>query len=161
MRVFHIYMIQRKIRWKFYPALYLCVQYESIFRSNEKCWPFFGVKFYPFFGVKFYPFFLQIIVANCWTESPLIKMFLPTSSPTTRTPSVKDFFLKFFCLKLFLFFVKIDVRSFDIVENLCTRQFDYRLIKCIFLVQFLSLEFIKFTSRTALLSSQIVLDIIK
>ena len=135
------------------------VQYESIFRSNEKVDPF-GVKFDPFWGVKFYPFFLQIIVANCWTESPLIKMFLPTSSPTTRTPSVKDFFSQnFFRLKLFLFCQNWCSKLWHCGKSLHTRQFDYRLIKCIFLVQFLSLEFIKFTSRTALFSSQIVLDI--
>ena len=82
------------------------VQYESIFRSNEKVDPF-GVQFDPFLGVKFDPFFLQIIVANCWTESPLIKMFLPTSSPTTRTPSVKDFFTKFLSSKTFSFLSKL------------------------------------------------------
>jgi hypothetical protein len=81
------------------------VQYESIFRSNEKVDPF-GVQFDPFLGVKFDPFFLQIIVANCWTESPLIKMFLPTSSPTSRTPSVKDF-LKFLSSKTFSFLSKL------------------------------------------------------
>jgi len=118
MRVFHIYRIQRKIRWKFYPALNLCLFNTSQFSDQMKNLTLFGLNL-TLFGVKFNPFFLQIIVANCWTESPLIKMFLPTSSPTTRTPSVKDFFTKFLLSKTFSFFVKIDVRSFDIVENLC------------------------------------------
>ena len=160
MRVFHIYRIQRKIRWKFYPALNLCLFNTSQFSDQMKKLTLFWGLNLTLFGVKFNHFFLQIIVANCWTESPLIKMFLPTSSPTTRTPSVKDFFLQnFFRLKLFLFCQNWCLKLWHCGKSLQTRQFDYRLIKCIFLVQFLSLEFIKFTSRTALFSSQIVLDI--
>jgi len=106
MRVFHIYRIQRKIRWKFYPALNLCLFNASQFSDQMKKLTLFGLNL-TLFGVKLNPFFLQIIVANCWTESPLIKMFLPTSSPTTRTPSVKDFFTKFLLSKTFSFLSKL------------------------------------------------------
>jgi|ERR1719510_1565891 len=56
-------------------------------------------------------------------------------------------------------FLLLPKLMFEALTFLKIFALDYRLIKCIFLVQFLSLEFIKFTSRTALFSSQIVVDI--
>ena len=68
--------------------------------------------------------------ANCWTESPLIKLFLPTLSYNWGTPSEKILFniwFKTFSSSYVFTVAKIDVWSFDIFENLCTWLSTYKM----------------------------------